>query len=148
MSVSFKVISHLHMKFIPLLFILISCSQPTIQEQLFGKWNVKSSKMVSNISKYKWKEEINPSHRLSIIFEKDSIHLFENTKKNTFYYFVKDSTIYIPSDKINGQYHVCEITENQLILTAESNITYVSFEQKEEKMFSKSKIILKKVNHN
>lgn len=136
------------MKFIPLLFVFISCSQPTIQEQLMGKWNIKSSKIASTASNYKWNEEIKPSEQLSIIFEKDSIHLFENTKKNTFYYFVKDSIIYIPSDKLNGKYHIHKLTKNQLILTAESNITYVSIEQKEEKMFSKSRILLKKVNHN
>ena len=133
------------MKFIPFLFVLISCSQPTIQEKLIGKWNIKSLKTASTTSNYKWKEKINLSEQLSIIFEKDSIHLFENTKKQTFYYFVKDSNIFIPTDKLNGKYQIHNLTENQLVLTAESNITYVSIEQKEEKLFSKSRIILNRL---
>lgn len=125
--------------FIVVLIVLTACDKKSTHELIHGDWKVTSWKTKSKYTGYKQKEKL--KGEMHVIFEKDSLHLILDKKKETFHYLIKGDSIFVTEDKL-GFYRIKLIDGNNLHLYKEINLTYNSEDTIEEKLHSEINIKL------
>lgn len=127
--------------FIATFTMLLACAPKSTHDLLLGEWNLTSWKTTNKYTNFKEKEMIDSPQ--IVLFEKDSVHITETNKTETYHYFISGDSLIIPY-ALGGILQIKLLDKKDLHLYTEQSYSLVSEGENDERMHSESRIELKK----